>query len=67
MWNKSIHNFEIFLKLEKSLSPNSVSAYIHDIHMLTQYLDSAHIKKEPAKIELSDLQKICSMDKRTGG
>jgi len=58
MWNKSIHNFEIFLKLEKSLSPNSVSAYIHDIHMLTQYLDSAHIKKEPAKIELSDLQKF---------
>jgi len=58
MWNKSIHNFEIFLKLEKSLSPNSVSAYIHDIHMLTQYLDSAHIKKEPAKIELSDLRKF---------
>ena len=58
MWNKSIHNFEIFLKLEKSLSPNSVSAYIHDIHMLTQYLDAAHIEKEPAKIELSDLRKF---------
>ena len=58
MWNKNIYNFEIFLKLEKSLSPNSVSAYIHDIHMLTQYLEAAHIEKEPAKIELSDLRKF---------
>ena len=58
MWNKNIHNFEIFLKLEKSLSPNSISAYIHDIHMLTQYLEAAHIKKEPGEIELSDLQKF---------
>ena len=58
MWNKNIYNFEIFLKLEKSLSPNSISAYIHDIHMLTQYLESAHIEKEPAEIELSDLQKF---------
>jgi len=58
MWKKSIYNFEIFLKLEKSLSPNSVSAYIHDIHMLTQYLEAAHIEKEPAKIELSDLRKF---------
>ena len=56
MWNKNIHNFEIFLKLEKSLSPNSVSAYIHDIRMLTQHLEAAHIKKEPVEIELSDLQ-----------
>jgi len=58
MWNKNIYNFEIFLKLEKSLSPNSVSAYIHDIHMLTQYLEGAHIEKEPSKIELSDLRKF---------
>ena len=58
MWNKNIYNFEIFLKLEKSLSPNSISAYIHDIHMLTQYLEAAHIEKEPAEIELSDLQKF---------
>jgi len=58
MWNKNIYNFEIFLKLEKSLSPNSVSAYIHDIHMLTQYLEVAHIEKEPSKIELSDLRKF---------
>ena len=58
MWNKNIYNFEIFLKLEKSLSPNSVSAYIHDIHMLTRYLEAAHIEKEPAEIELSDLRKF---------
>jgi len=58
MWNKNIYNFEIFLKLEKSLSPNSVSAYIHDIHMLTQYLEAANIEKEPAEIELSDLRKF---------
>jgi len=58
MWNKNIYYFEIFLKLEKSLSPNSISAYIHDIHMLTQYLEAAHNEKEPSEIELSDLQKF---------
>jgi integrase/recombinase XerD len=66
MWNKSIHNFEIFLKLEKSLSPNSVSAYIHDIHMLTQYLEAANIEKEPAKIELSDLRKFVQYISKLG-
>lgn len=66
MWNKNIYNFEIFLKLEKSLSPNSVSAYIHDIHMLTQYLEAANIKKEPAEIELSDLRKFVQWISKLG-
>ena len=66
MWNKNIYNFEIFLKLEKSLSPNSVSAYIHDIHMLTQYLEAAHIEKEPAEIELSDLRKFVQWISKLG-
>ncbi|NQU80235.1 MAG: site-specific tyrosine recombinase XerD [Bacteroidetes bacterium] len=66
MWNKNIYNFEIFLKLEKSLSPNSISAYIHDIHMLTQYLEAAHIEKEPAEIELSDLRKFVQWISKLG-
>ncbi len=66
MWNKNIYNFEIFLKLEKSLSPNTISAYIHDIHMLTQYLEAAHIEKEPAEIELSDLRKFVQWISKLG-
>lgn len=58
MWNKNIHDFEVFLKLEKSLSPNSISAYIHDIHKLIQYLEAAHIEKKVSEIELSNLQKF---------
>ena len=36
-WNKLIEDFENYLRLEKSLSENSIKAYITDIHKLEQY------------------------------
>jgi integrase/recombinase XerD len=38
-WQSFKKGFEAFLKLEKSLSKNSVEAYIHDVDKLAQFLE----------------------------
>ncbi|MCX6231000.1 MAG: site-specific tyrosine recombinase XerD [Bacteroidetes bacterium] len=58
IWQNYIKNFNSFLKLEKSLSANSISAYIHDIDKLTQFLESKQLKIEPTAIELHHLQEF---------
>lgn len=40
-----IKRFLIYLRLEQSLSDNSVEAYMHDIELLMQYLDSINHSK----------------------
>ena len=38
-WDRHIKNFEIHLRLERSLSPNSIEAYLNDINHLRQFLE----------------------------
>ena len=56
MWDSYKKGFKAYLQLEKSLSDNSVEAYLRDIDKLTQYLQEASSLKTPADIELKDLQ-----------
>lgn len=56
MWESYKKGFKSYLQLEKSLSDNSVQAYLRDIELLTQYLLSIHSPKNPADISLKDLQ-----------
>ncbi|MCF8234629.1 MAG: site-specific tyrosine recombinase XerD [Bacteroidales bacterium] len=55
-WQSYINGFRSFLKLEKSLSENSVQAYLHDVHMLVDYLKEEGLEIGPQKIRLSHLQ-----------
>jgi integrase/recombinase XerD len=56
MWESYKKGFKAYLQLEKSLSDNSVQAYLRDIELLTQYLLSIHSPKSPADTSLNDLQ-----------
>ncbi|WP_439505678.1 site-specific tyrosine recombinase XerD [Sediminibacterium sp.] len=56
MWNAYKKGFKAYLQLEKSLSENSVDAYLHDIEMLTSYLLASKQTKSPSEITLKDLQ-----------
>jgi len=56
MWDAYKKGFKAYLQLEKSLSDNSVEAYIRDIEKLTQYLQEVSQLKNPDTIELKDLQ-----------
>ena len=56
MWEPYKKGFKAYLQLEKSLSDNSVEAYLRDIEKLTQYLEHTGTLKTPTEIKLADLQ-----------
>ena len=58
MWDPYKKGFKAYLQLERSLSENSVEAYLHDVEMLTQYLQSNDDMKTPQEVELKDLQQF---------
>jgi len=58
MWEPYKKGFKAYLQLEKSLSDNSVEAYLRDIEKLTQYFTQNNVLKKPAEITLKDLQQF---------
>ncbi len=56
MWEPYKNGFKAYLQLERSLSDNSVEAYLRDVDKLTQYLQSVNLIKSPAELDLKDLQ-----------
>ncbi len=58
MWEPYKKGFKAYLQLERSLSPHSVTAYLADVDKLTSFLQSMGTMKNPAEIELADLQRF---------
>lgn len=58
MWETYKKGFKAYLQLEKSLSDNSVEAYLRDIEKLTQYFEQNSILKNPSEVVLKDLQQF---------
>ena len=58
MWEPYKKGFKAYLQLEKSLSDNSVQAYLRDMELLTNYLQESAALKNPAEIKLKDLQQF---------
>lgn len=58
MWEPHKKAFRAYLQLEKSLSDNSVQAYLRDVNALTSFLQEKKIMKTPSEIELKDLQQF---------
>lgn len=56
MWEPYKKGYKAWLQLERSLSDNSVEAYLRDIDRLTEYLQTAGTLKTPDSVELNDLQ-----------
>jgi integrase/recombinase XerD len=56
MWESYKKGYKAWLQLEKSLSANSIEAYLRDIDKLTQYLQSTGDLKAPETVALKDLQ-----------
>ena len=55
-WKVYIKGYKSFLALEKSLSENSVEAYIRDVEKLLQFLELEHGTIGPKEVELKHLQ-----------
>jgi integrase/recombinase XerD len=58
MWESYKKGYKAWLRLEKSLSDNSVEAYLHDVEKLTDYLQISNNLKSPAELDLKDLQQF---------
>lgn len=55
-WKADITGFKNYLRLEKSLSPNSVEAYVHDVEKLCQYLAYAKVSATSSELKTSDVR-----------
>jgi integrase/recombinase XerD len=55
-WTAYHKGFKAYLSLEKSLSPNSVEAYLADVQKLEQYFELKDFDPQPKKITLEDLR-----------
>ena len=56
MWDAYKKGYKAWLRLEKSLSEHSVSAYLHDVESFTDFLQDTKNLKNPDEIVLKDLE-----------
>jgi integrase/recombinase XerD len=66
MWDVYKNGFRAYLQLEKSLSENSVDAYLHDLDKFTQFLSIGHNATTPAVIELQHMEKFLQWISKLG-
>lgn len=57
-WNEAIDNFKTYLTLEKSLSSNSVEAYLNDIKKLAAFSLQSEPQLQPEEITYATLTTI---------
>ena len=55
-WKQAIKDYETFLRLEKSLSENSIEAYTNDVLKLERYFTEKGIDRIPAGVSYKDLK-----------
>lgn len=51
MWNSYLNGFKAFLRLEKSSSEHTITAYLHDVAWLHEYLQARQIPLEQVSLE----------------
>ncbi len=56
MWQQKIRKFEIYLKLEKSLSQNTVASYLNDVNKLSEFIAMKYAGTMPENCTLQILQ-----------
>ncbi|MDP3468217.1 MAG: site-specific tyrosine recombinase XerD [Daejeonella sp.] len=55
-WQTGLIGFKSYLRLERSLSANTIEAYLHDVGMLIQFLKGKSLKKELSEVSANDLK-----------
>ncbi len=65
-WLESKKGYETFLRIEKSLSPNSVSAYVNDINKLIMFVDEHYPDLTPETVKLAQLRKFVEWMNQNG-
>lgn len=59
-WNIHIKGFKSYLRLERSLSPNSIEAYLHDVNMVVQFLEYKKYDLMPEQMKFGNYTEFIS-------
>ncbi len=57
-WTPTIKGFKSYLQLERSLSENSIEAYLHDVEMLVQFLEIKGLNYSPTSITKKQVEEF---------
>lgn len=57
-WKETIAEFESYLRIERSLSENSIGAYLGDVSKLEQYISEKSPGTVPEKVSFEDLKEF---------
>lgn len=57
-WERAAKDFETYMRLEKSLSSNSIEAYLRDVEKLESFLNDKGRAKNPAEIDYEDIRQF---------
>ena len=57
-WKESLKDFETYLRLEKSLSPNSIEAYINDVSKLEKFFAESGRHILPSQVAYPELKEF---------
>ncbi|WP_145854281.1 site-specific tyrosine recombinase XerD [Pedobacter suwonensis] len=60
LWSSYIKGFKSYLKLERSLSGNSIDAYLNDLNKLIQYFQSLNAEPKLNEITITHLKSFIS-------
>ena len=55
-WQPALKGFKIYLRLERSLSANTIEAYLQDVNKLIQYFDTNGLTVKPTQVSSVDLK-----------
>jgi integrase/recombinase XerD len=58
LWDETINEFRNYLRLEKSMSGNSIEAYIHDIEKFLQFLELQNLQVSPENVILEQIREF---------
>jgi len=65
-WPTALDSFRAYLLLERSLSPNTIEAYLNDVQKFVRYLEIENLPALPLQVRREDLEKFILWVNRLG-
>lgn len=65
-WPTALDRFRAYLLLERSLSPNTIEAYLNDVQKFVRYLEIENLPALPLQVQREDLEKFILWVNRLG-